>query len=351
VAGGDSSGFTASAELYDPGTGAWTTTGSLNAAREYHTATLLPNGKVLVAGGYGTLTYLASAELYDPSSGSWTSTGSMNTARENHTAILLPNGKVLVAGGFGSSGSSGFLGNSEVYDPVTGRWTSAGVLVTAREYHTTSLLPNGKILAAGGEDSSFGPIASAEVYDLGLGFSSSWQPTLTSVPSAVSLGSDLAITGSKFRGISGGSCGNAQDSPGDSPAVQLRSLQTDQMIFLTPTSWTSNTFTSTAISGLPVGHVLATVYVNGIPSSSAIIRLDSAAILVQGTRLANGNFQLRLTYSTGTSFTAVMSSNITTALSNWTVLGSVPEVSTGQYQFTDTQASSQPRRFYRVRSP
>jgi hypothetical protein len=123
------------------------------------------------------------------------------------------------------------------------------------------------------------------------------------------------------------------------------------MIFLSPTTWTSNSFTSTPISGLPVGHVLATVYVNGIPSTSGIIRLDAAAILVQGTRLANGNFQLSLTYSTGTSFTAVISSNVTTALSNWTVLGSVTEISPGQYQFTDTQAASQPQRFYRVLSP
>jgi hypothetical protein len=258
---------------------------------------------------------------------------------------------VLVAGGYGSNGSSGFQGGSEVYDPVTGGWTLTAVMLTAREYHTTSLLPNGKILAAGGEDSSFGPITSAELYDVGLGFSSSWQPALTSVPSAVRLGSDLAVSGSRFRGISGGSCGNAQDSPGDSPTVQLRSLQTDQMIFLSPTAWTSNSFTSTAISGLPVGHALTTLFVNGIPSTSAIVQLEAAAIVVQGTRLANGNFQLNLTYSTGTSFSAVMSSNVTTALSNWTVLGSITEVSPGQYQFTDTQTSGQPRRFYRVRSP
>jgi hypothetical protein len=311
----------------------------------------LLNGKVLVAGGSGALSYLSSAELYDPTTGGWTNTGSMNIARENHTALLLPNGQVLVAGGFGSSGSSGFISSSEVFDPVTGRWTPAGVLVTAREYHTTSLLPNGKILAAAGEDSSFGPIASAELYDVGLGFSSSWQPALTSIPSAVSLGNDLAISGSRFRGIAGGSCGNTQDSPGDSPSLQLRSLQTDEIIFVSPTTWTSNSFTSMPISGLPLGHVLATVYVNGIPSTSSVIQLEAAPFVVRGTRLVNGNFQLSLTYATGTSFTAVMSSNITTALSNWTVLGSVTEVSSGQYQFTDTQAPTQPRRFYRVRSP
>ena len=111
-----------------------------------HTATLLPNGKVLVAGGYngGALT---SAELYDPASGTWTATGSLNTARYDHTATLLPNGKVLVAGGI-SNGSD--LTSAELYDPASGTWTATGSLNTARYEHTATLLPNGKVLVAGG---------------------------------------------------------------------------------------------------------------------------------------------------------------------------------------------------------
>src|SRR6266850_1374272 len=99
-------------------------TGSLATGRSWPTATLLPNGKVLVAGGYGG-GYLASAELYDPASGTWTATGSLGTAREFHTATLLPNGKVLVAGGVDSSG---FLASAELYDPATGTWTATGSL-------------------------------------------------------------------------------------------------------------------------------------------------------------------------------------------------------------------------------
>ena len=97
----------------------WTATGSLNTARVAHTATLLPNSKVLVAGGFnGSSGYLTSAEVYDPATGAWIATGPLNTARVAHTATLLPNGKVLVAGGF--NGSS-YLTSAEVYGPAAPR--------------------------------------------------------------------------------------------------------------------------------------------------------------------------------------------------------------------------------------
>ena len=106
-------------------------TGPLNTERGYHTATLLPNRQVLVAGGI-TAAHLSSAELYDPTSGMWTATGPLNTARSAHTATLLPNGQVLVAGGYNSS--SGRLSSAELYDPASGSWTyTTGPLNTARD--------------------------------------------------------------------------------------------------------------------------------------------------------------------------------------------------------------------------
>src|SRR5947209_14640774 len=93
--------------LYYPTTTVWSVTGSMNAARFYHTATLLQNGKVLVAGGFDGSRYISSAELYDPASARWTRTGALSTSRGVHTATLLPNGKVLVAGG---------VYNSQYYD-------------------------------------------------------------------------------------------------------------------------------------------------------------------------------------------------------------------------------------------
>ena len=128
----------------------WSYTGSLNTGRVRHTATLLSNGKMLVVGGSiwdgGHYSGLASAELYDPATGAWSITGSLNVSRSGHTATLLPNGKVLVAGDGNNT--------AEVYDPLTGAWSLTGSLPTSWFVEAATLLQNGKVLAVGGEYSN-----------------------------------------------------------------------------------------------------------------------------------------------------------------------------------------------------
>ena len=176
-----------SAELYDPSTGTWSVTGSLSTGRRGHTATLLPNGKVLVVGGSNYNNYppagsLNSSELYDPATGTWAVANGLNVARSSHTATLLSNGKVLIAGGFTGFSTSGlcpcidFVTNSaELYDPITGTWSSTANLNAERGLHSATLLQNGKVLVAGGTNGTLididelVPLTSAELYDPATG--------------------------------------------------------------------------------------------------------------------------------------------------------------------------------------
>jgi N-acetylneuraminic acid mutarotase len=402
VAGGDNdSGPLSSAEVYDPASGTWTLTGSLNTARDTHTATLLPNGKVLVAGGANNVSdvsdALVNAELYDPASGTWTNTGSLNTGRGWHTATLLPNGKVLVAGGRGHYARNPTL--VEAFDPTSGTWTTNGSILYARYMHTATLLPDGKVLIAGG--TSVGWITSAEVYDpvagyttantslntarfghaaafllngkvlvtggntsnglptaelfdSGLGFNAAWQPQIATCTSPLTNGGKLTLTGTRFRGMSEGASGQTQDSPADYPVAQLRRLDNEQTLFLLPTNWQTNSFTSTPLTGLPNGYAMVTLFVNGIPSPAATLDLNPVAtpipfILTHPTDPTGKVFQCRFTNTPGLTFTVLGATNLSLPLSNWPVLGGVTEISPGLYQVTES-TTNYGKQFYRVRS-
>lgn len=160
VAGGASSDeITASAEVYDPATGVWSLVGALGEPRYDHTATRLADGRVLAAGG---LTVgdemLDSAELFDPATGEWTTAGRMGSVRAGHAATLLNDGDVLISGGYDEHETKSY---SERYHPATGAWTWAGAMKKVRAFHSATALLDGRVLLVGG----YQPGNVAELFD------------------------------------------------------------------------------------------------------------------------------------------------------------------------------------------
>ncbi len=153
----------ASADVYDPATGTWEPTESMAVARAYGSATALPDGSVIVAGGVGTTGQLASAEMYDPTSGAWSLTGAMTEARAQHVAMALHDGRVLVAGGVNGQTA---LADAEVYTPSTRTWAGAGAMTVPRADSAAATLADGTVLVAGGFSMEGEPaLSSADIYD------------------------------------------------------------------------------------------------------------------------------------------------------------------------------------------
>jgi hypothetical protein len=194
LAGGDdgnSGDLIAAAEIYNPTAGNFSATGSMVTPRTIQTATLLSNGTVLLAGGNipnasETGTTLASAELYNPSAGTFSATGSMTTARQEDTATLLPNGTVLVAGG-GVPSASTVLSSAELYNPTTGTFSATGSMTTARADFTATLLSNGMVLIAGGNGNTSQSQAATPTFSVAAGTYTSAQTVTISdtTPGAV----------------------------------------------------------------------------------------------------------------------------------------------------------------------
>lgn len=159
--------------LLDP---QWTSIDPTITAHSHHTATLLSDGRVLLAGGFdSTGVPQSQAEIYDPTSRTWRATAAMNQARAWHADALLPNGKVLVSGGFGPG--FGLLATAEVFDPLTETWTATGAMGLQRFAHRLAEVGNNSVLAAAGKPDSYGlagATSTAEIYDTLLG---TWSPT------------------------------------------------------------------------------------------------------------------------------------------------------------------------------
>jgi len=165
----------ATVEVYDPAARGFRATGAMSVARSHHTATRLRDGRVLVVGGRDSTCEVAcpqavwaSAELYDPATGQFTPTGSLALARADHTATLLDDGRVVIAGGTTPDLAGTDLASTvEIYDPSTGRFTAGGTMRVSRSEHTATLLGDGRVLLAHGRSDGAGTIATAtmEAYD------------------------------------------------------------------------------------------------------------------------------------------------------------------------------------------
>ncbi len=165
-------------ELYDPSTGQWKAVGEMTIARSFFTTDLLPTGKAIAVGGrvhtgpdYFDYHAIAWADLYDPATRKWSATGTMSISREDHSTSLLSNGQVLVMGGTTVDFNGITVASAELYDSPTGAWTITGSMLQGRERFTATLLQSGQVLVAGGDyydGINGGFLSECELYDPGL---------------------------------------------------------------------------------------------------------------------------------------------------------------------------------------
>ena len=291
IAGGDAGAaaiITNTAEIFDPITEIFSPLPNVMMITRFQpTATLLPNGKVLIAGGYdgsGNTGYSDKAELFDPASGNFTALPSMSSRRYSHTATLLPSGKVLIAGGI-SVVLTPPTNSAELFDPVLETFTSLlpNTMTGGRENHTATLLPNGQVLIAGGFFPTSGYLNTAEVFDAGLSFSDARRPVIASATDPLLMPASLVLSGNGFRGDSQADGGSPQSSATNYPIVQLMRIDNDQVFFPLSdpaTNWSDTTFSSetlgTTSTLLPVGQYRVTVFTNATPSVQKIIDIEGS---------------------------------------------------------------------------
>jgi hypothetical protein len=258
------------------------------------TTTLLPSGKVLLAGGQDwTLMPVPGLETFDPATGLFSAAGALVTPRVLPTSTLLPTGKVLIAGGYDASFVA--IANAELYDPANNASTATGSLLQARENATATLLSDGEVLIAGGSN-ALGYLASAELFDRGLGFANSERPQVATSPANLVLPGFLGLTGVGFRASTQepswaktgaeGSSGGITNSATSYPMVQLERIDNEQQWMIGSSAampWNDVLFLSAPLfsfnpmmhSGLPNSVYRTTLFSNGVPSQTRFVTIKN----------------------------------------------------------------------------
>jgi WD40 repeat protein len=391
VAGGiNKTGWVSGVEIYDPATGVWATTNSLSLGRHAAKATLLPNGKVLVTGGYNyyaggpvatvdlydpasgtwstntmstprtgaTATPLGngqvlvtggaydnnshhtnSTELYNPTNATWTLAAPMSIARVSHTATLLTDGQVLVAGGYYYSAGQQILSTAELYNPTNGTWTPVNPIANARYAHTATRLANGKVLIAGGQGTS-DIIASAEMYDPA---SRSWTPV-------------RPMTGARYYHTATLLPNNQLLVAGGYPSLASAELFDPDTATWAPAGTLTHSRYLHSATLLPNGRALLVGGDDNTGSYNAVNSAEQyipAPVVVppphfsttsSNLRFATDGFHLQVDQVIATNSLVIYAS---TNLSNWLpIFTNGP--ATGSISIVDTTATNSPMRFYRA---
>ena len=277
---------------------------------------------------------------------------------------LLANGEVLIAGGVltidlpGGGWTTSFSNTAELFNPAKGTFTSLSpsTMTSARDYHTATLLADGKVLLAGGGTLPVGfPTETAELFDAGLGFSDARRPVLSTAPNPLIQPTSLVLTGSGFRGDSEASGGSFQGSATNYPLLQLMRIDNEQTFFVlsdSATNWSDTTFSSEALGALPPGQYRITVLTNAIPSLQKLITIGAPPVPVLKitaiSRLQDGHIRLDCLGLPNQPNRVEASADL---IGFPTTLGTVTPNATGVFQFEDTDAGNFTKRFYRLAVP
>ncbi len=262
---------TASVEFYDPATGLWSPGAPLGSARDGFTLNLLPDGRVLAVGGETASGYLDAVERYDPALDTWTALTPLPSPRAGHSATLMADGRLLIAGGLQVENlTTNYRDEYLVFDPATALMTLATDLNRVRAGHQAVLLPNGRVFLIAGATISSADNGSTELYTSGIGFSPAWRPKITG-SSTLSIGQPLVLNGERFLGNNHteASGGGPQNASSGQPLVLLYSLGNSQVQWLNPDpdqGFGPTRFTSIPLEDFPQGPAYAIVFTNGIAS-------------------------------------------------------------------------------------